>query len=280
MWRMPKPEITALEAFDTCRAGITSADLSQRLEDIRDEIEQAEEEFDAAAVAADLLQIAASEHVAGLVTAQEMEQLYTRHMARSKSRGRMIYDKLMIAAPHDQCPFCGHRNVSTLDHSLPKAQHPALAVTPIGLIPCCKDCNHAKGSLVLGSIEDQLLNAYYDDVSDERWLYAEIVQGSPPGAKFYVETPENMADVIASRIANHFSSLELAKLYASQAGRQLQNMKGALAEIYDASGIAAVRQDLERRAESFAAISLNSWEGALLEAAASSDWYCDGGFRV
>lgn len=280
MWRIAKPETTALEAFDTCRAGIASPDLSQRLEDIRDDIEQAEEEFDAAAAAADLLQIATSGDVAGLVTEKEMEQLYTRHMARSKSRGRAIYDKLMIAAPYDQCPFCGHSNVSTLDHTLPKVQHPALSVTPICLIPCCKDCNHAKGNLVLGSVKEQLLNAYYDDVENERWLYAEIVEGSPPGAKFYVETPEEMDDVIAYRIANHFGSLELAKLYASQAGRQLQNMKGALTEIYDAAGTAAVRQDLERRAASFTAISLNSWEGALLEAAASSDWYCDEGFRA
>lgn len=280
MWRIAKPEITALEAFDTCRAGIALPDLSQRLEGIRDEVEQAEEKFDAAAAAADLLQIVTSGDVAGRVTANEMEQLYTRHMARSKSRGRAIYDKLMIAASHDQCPFCGHRNVSTLDHTLPKAQHPALAVTPICLIPCCKDCNHAKGNLILGSKVEQLLNAYYDDVENERWLYAEIVEGSPPGAKFYVETPEEMDDVIAYRIANHFGSLELAKLYASQAGRQLQNMKGALTEIYDAAGIAAVRQDLKRRAMSFAAISLNSWEGALLEAAASSDWYCNEGFRA
>ncbi|MFA5964226.1 MAG: LITAF-like zinc ribbon domain-containing protein [Sphingomonas sp.] len=280
MWRIPKPVITALEAFDTCRAGISTPELAQRLEEIREDIAEAEAEFDAAATLADLLQIAPADDVAGIVTAKEMEKLYDRHMARSKARGRPIYDKLMIAAPHDQCPFCGHRNVSTLDHTLPKAQHPTLAVTPICLIPCCKDCNHTKGNLVLGSAEEQLLNAYYDDVENERWLYAEIVEGSPPGAKFFVETPEEMDIVIACRIENHFETLDLAKLYASQAGRQLQNMKGALAGIYDAAGFAAVRQDLQRRAASFAEVSVNSWEGTMLEAAAASDWYCDGGFRA
>ncbi len=45
MWRIPKPKITALEAFDRGRAGITAPDLSQRLEDIRDDIERAEQEL-------------------------------------------------------------------------------------------------------------------------------------------------------------------------------------------------------------------------------------------
>jgi len=280
MWRIPKPEIAALTAFDTCRAGITTPDLQQRLEAIRDDIALAEAEFDVAAQAANLLPIQVAVDVAGTVTSKEMERLYDRHMARSRSRGRAIYDRLMIAAPYDQCPFCGHRTVSTLDHSMPKAQHPALAVTPINLIPCCKDCNHSKGNLELETVEDQLLNAYYDDVSDGRWLIAEIVEGAPPAAKFFVETPEEWEITIASRVENHFEQLELAKLYASQAGRQLQNMKGALSEIYDAAGIAAVRQDLERRARGCRQVSVNSWEGALYEAAAASDWYCDGGFRA
>ena len=280
MWRISKPRITALEAFDTCREGISSPELYQLLEDIRDHIKLAEAEFDTAATAADLLQIDSSDDVAGLVTADEMGVLYKRHMARSKSRGRPIYDQLLIAAPHDQCPFCGHRDVSTLDHTLPKAQHPALAVTPINLIPCCEDCNHTKGNLVLGSVEEQLLHAYYDDISGQRWLYAAIVEGSPPAAKFFVDTPEEMEPVIACRVENHFEKLELARLYASQAGRQLQNIKGALGEMYDAAGMDAVRQDLERRARSCADVILNSWEGALFEAAAASDWYCDGGFRA
>lgn len=279
MWKIPKPDITAREAFDTCRAGITDPDLAHRLQNARGLIEEAETDFDAAAEAANLLAMQVTANV-GTVTAKEMENLYSRHMARNKSRGRAVYDRLMIASPFDQCPFCGHRTVSTLDHTLPKAQHPALAVTPLNLIPCCKDCNHSKGNLELEADEDQLLNAYYDDVSDGEWLYAEIVQGAPPGAKFFVETPEEWEVEIAVRVENHFVKLELAKLYASQAGRQLQNIRGALGEIYDAAGFEAVREDLARRARSHAGVSVNSWEGALYEAAAGSDWYCDGGFRA
>jgi len=279
MWTIERPDISALETFDTCVAGIRTADLKQRLQNIRDDIEAGETTFDNAAEASSLYLIASADHV-GAVTAKEMEKLYDRHMARGQSRGRAIYDRLMIAADNDVCPFCGHRTVSTLDHSLPKAGHPVFAVTPVNLIPCCKDCNHAKGTQSPATEEDQLLNAYYDDVTADRWLYAEVIEGSPPAARFFVETPDDWQGEIKTRVENHFTMLDLAKLYASQAGRQFQNMRGALGEIYDAAGPAAVREDLERRFRSCRDITVNSWEGALYEAVAASDWYCDGGFRA
>jgi hypothetical protein len=279
MWTIDRPEISALEAFDTCVAGITTAGLKQRLQDIRRAVRVGERTFNNAAEASSLYRIASADYV-GSVTAKEMEKLYNRHMARSRSRGRAIYDRLMIAAKNDMCPFCGHRTVSTLDHSLPKATHPAFAVTPINLIPCCKDCNHNKGTQSPATKEDQLLNAYYDDVMADRWLHAEIIEGSPPAARFFVEVSNNWTDGIATRVRNHFNKLHLGKLYASQAGRQLQNMRGALGEIYDAVGVDAVREDLERRFRGCRDVMVNSWEGALYQGAAASDWYCDNGFRA
>lgn len=279
MWKIKKPNISAVESFDMCIAGITTADLKHRLQGIRSDIQTGETIFDNAAKSATLYLIA-SETSVGAVTAKEMEKLYERHMARSKSRGRAIYDQLMIAADNDMCPFCGHRTVSTLDHSLPKASHPAFSVTPINLIPCCKDCNHAKGIESPVTEEDQLLNAYYDDVTVDRWLYAAIVEGSPPAATFFVDAPDHWEEEVATRVENHFAKLHLAKLYASQAGRQFQNMRGALGEIFDSAGVDAVREDLERRFRGCKAIMENSWEGALYQAAAASNWYCHGGFRA
>jgi hypothetical protein len=279
MWTLPKPIIPALEAFNICIAGISDANLRLRLQSIRGDIEAGEIAFNDAAELSSLYLIPVTENV-GSVTAKEMEKLYDRHMARNRSRGRAIYDKLMIATKNDICPLCGHRSVSTLDHSLPKAAHPTFAVTPINLIPSCKDCNHGKGSRSPASEEEQLLNAYYDDVSADCWLYAEIVEGSPPAARFFVGAPDDWEDGIATRVQNHFNTLRLARLYASQAGRQLQNMRGSLREIFDAAGIDAVRADLERRLRSCRDVMVNSWEAALYQAAAANDWYCNGGFRA
>lgn len=281
MWTIPKPNLTALDTFNICIGGIRNATKKQRFEGIRVLIEQAEQTFDLRAANIELHHIAEAINLAGRngnVSATEMEQLYDSHMARQKSRGRDTYDTIMMAAKHGQCPFCGHLPVSTLDHSLPKARHPALAVTPFNLIPCCKDCNHNKGSLRPNSHETQFFHAYYDDITQDRWLYAEIVEGATPGAIFFVEAPEHWGAVTVERVRRQFSNLELGKLYASQAGRQLQNIKRSLSNIYDAAGSDAVRGDLEDRSESCAAVSINSWEGSLYEAASQSDWYCDGGF--
>lgn len=279
MWTIKKPCISALETFNTCMSGFTSAELRQRLANIRDDIVAAEAVYDAAAQASELYLIAPAAQV-GAVTAKEMETLYDRHMARNKSKGRPIYDRLMIEAEHDVCPFCGHRVVSTLDHTLAKTQHPVFAVTPINLVPSCKDCNHTKGTLTALTENEQLLNAYYDDAMTDPWLSAEVIAGAPPAARFYVDAPAAWEATLAARVQFHFTKLGLAKLYASQAGRQFQNMRSALGEIHDAAGAASVREDLERRARGCRDAMVNSWEGALYTAAAESDWYCDGGFRA
>ncbi|MDF1635583.1 hypothetical protein [Mycoplana sp. MJR14] len=269
----------ALTTFDTCRAGVQDPGLRGRLLAARPHIGAAEATFDAEASAGTDHLIATATHV-GAVSSAEMETLYTRHMARGNSRGRHIYDELMMAAVNDMCPFCGHRSVSTLDHTLPKAQHPALAVTPINLVPCCKDCNHGKGTAFSAEAAEQWLNAYYDDISADRWLYAEIVEGAPPVAIFFVHAPDNWDAVTAARVQNQFEKLNLAKLYASQAARQFQNARRALREIHHSAGPEGVREDLNRRYLSFTEVMVNSWEAALYQAASISDWYCDGGFAL
>ncbi len=178
------------------------------------------------------------------------------------------------------CPFCGHRTVSTLDHCLTKARHPSLSVTPINLVPSCKDCNHKKGNPSLVGNADQFLNAYYDDVTGVVWLRAEIVEGSPAGIRFFVDAPTEWDAITSVRVINHFQLLEIAKLYASQGGRQLRNSRGALHEFHEAGGIQVVRDDLWRSHRSSSQVDLNSWLTALYRAAAESDWYCDGGFEA
>lgn len=281
MWTVPRPTFNARQTFDTCIEGIRDGEKRARLEGIRLQIEIAEDAFDGRAAVTELHLIAEADEIVGAggnVTGKEMEQLYDSHMARQKSRGRGAYDTIMMAAEHGQCPFCGHLPVSTLDHSLPKARHPALAVTPLNLIPCCKDCNHNKGTLGPDASETQFLHAYYDDVTADRWLYAEIVEGSPPGAVFFVGPPLYWNASTTARVQRHFVKLKLGRLYASQAGRQLQNIKRSLHNILEAAGSDAVREDLDHRSQSCAAVSVNSWEGALYEAASQSDWYCAGGF--
>jgi hypothetical protein len=200
-------------------------------------------------------------------------------MVRAGSRGNGIYNAIKMSAPHGQCPFCGHLPVSTLDHSLPKNVFPALAVTPVNLIPCCKDCNHKKGSGGPKVQDEQYIHAYYDDLSEDRWLYATIVMQSPPSAIFYVDGPRRWNDLTRARVKWHFDNLQLSNLYASQAGRELQNIRRLLSRLYDAVDARAVAEHLKEKSASCEEVTLNSWQGALYEAASESEWYCEGGFR-
>jgi hypothetical protein len=77
----------------------------------------------------------------GSTSATQLKNLYDDNFARARSTGRPIYDRIMAAAPRSICPLCKLRTVSTLDHFLPKATYPLLAVTPLNLVPCCSDCN-------------------------------------------------------------------------------------------------------------------------------------------
>jgi len=271
----------ACDIFSICVSGIQNDGLRSRLQGIRQKVTDAETDFDSKCLSGEIHLIAEAaeiEGVAGNVSGREMERLYDRHLARQKSRGHAIYDKIMMAAPHRQCPFCGHLPVSTLDHTLPKTLHPALAVTPINLVPCCKDCNHNKGTLAPADPQAQFLNAYYDDISGDRWLFASIIESSPPAAIFFVDAPDHWDGVLAGRVERHFATLKLAELYASQAGRQLQNIRRALSNTYYADGAGAVYSDLLERSLSCADVTVNSWEGALYAAASENDWYCNGGF--
>ena len=117
-----------------------------------------------------------------------MEKVYTDRMAKEKVPGRPVYDRLK--ASQDICPFCGQRVVSQLDHYLPKANFPVLSVVPYNLVPSCSDCNKSKLSDVPNSEEEQIFHPYYDDVTTEQWLFAEVVEGTEVTLCFYVEAPD------------------------------------------------------------------------------------------
>lgn len=276
------PQISALELFDICIARLQSAEARARMANIRDQIEDAEADYDEKGALAELYLIAETENIIsehGNVGSVEMQNLYDRHVARKKSKGRAIYDKIKAAADFGQCPFCGQLPVDTLDHALAKARYPLLAVTPINLIPCCDRCNKKKGNAACDVAEAQFLHAYYDDITNDRWLHAEIIETSPPSARFFVQPFGDWDEVISARVEGHFNTLKLSGLYASAASVELQNKKLLISRIYDAGGQAAVSNHLVNEFESSLANTVNSWQTALYQAAAESDWYCDGGFR-
>ena len=149
MRKLPLPAYTAEYTFSTCIGRIKSADLKDRLLSIKATIIVEAIGYEQAASQNTLYRIGTSDTVNGVVTADEMSNLYDFRMAKKHGPGRQIYDRLISVPAYGRCPLCGQGKVWTLDHHLPKKQYPGFAVTPANLVPSCMDCNKAKLQLFL-----------------------------------------------------------------------------------------------------------------------------------
>lgn len=278
MWSLQRPTLSARSAFTTCISRVRNPGLASRLASAAPAVVTASAQFDRAAQRFRLHEIATHDEVAPDVTTSEMEKVYTQRMAKSGSPGRDIYDEIFASAPLGRCPLCMQRFVATLDHHLPKAHYPALAVAPINLVPACSDCNKAKLDGVPTVAEDVPLHPYYDDLGDDVWLIARVVERRPSALRFEIARSRAWDDTLFARVNRHFRSLGLAALFASEAAEELLNIRHQLAILRDANLNRGVRDELARRAASCAAARTNGWRSAAYRAWSESEWFCEGGF--
>lgn len=277
---LARPQLDAKDVFTTCISRIQDQQLQQRMLAVSDDIGDASAQFADAAARNRLHSIAPHSTVGGQVKVSkaEMGAVYTDRMARKGAPGKAAYDTLLISAQQGKCPLCGHRQVSTLDHHLPKAHYPALAVAPLNLVPACGDCNKAKSARRPATASQEMLHPYFDDVTHDRWLYAEVIEDKPAALRFLVNAPTHRDAILGARVALHFHTLGLARLYAAQAADELLNIRHQLQRLYADGGAAAVRVEMEARARSWRAVRLNGWRSVTYESFAKSDWFCDRGF--
>lgn len=278
MIRLNRPPHDAEDVFVACISRVRDADLKTRLEGVTQAVVDASDEFEDAASHNRLHQIVRKDLVGGVVTRAEMEAVYTQRMAKRGAPGRDVYDALSTSAPQGKCPLCGHRTVSTLDHHLPKAHYPALAVAPLNLVPACGDCNKAKLASLPTRAAEEPLHPYFDDIDGDRWLRAEVIPARPAALRFFVDAPAHWSTVLTSRVERHFRTLGLGQLYSAEAADELLNIRHQLQRLHDIGGSELVRVELDERADSCWRARNNGWRGATFEAFARSDWFCDGGF--
>jgi hypothetical protein len=275
MWTLPLPACSADAAYQACISKVRDDDLKTRLEGARAEVAQVDTRYRRAGLERDFSGLR-PEHC-GLtgVTAEEMVWVYDRRMVSRSSPGRAIYDAIMVGSPNGICPLCGQGVVKTLDHYLPKSRYAALAVNPANLIPACSDCNKAKSNAVA-----ETLHPYYDNVERESWLRAEHQEKGAVSVRFFVDPPASWTPEFGGRVTRHFRVFKLNTLYVSNAAQHISGMQLRLSGLAKSGGTEAVRTHLAGDAESLRAARLNSWQAALLDCLAGSDWFCSGGFRL
>ncbi|MBP6014777.1 MAG: HNH endonuclease [Alphaproteobacteria bacterium] len=278
MWPVKRPQLDALTTFKSCIDRVRDTELVTRLNAASPTIQAASNEYEAKAEDRRLNEVVPIDHVGGFVTREEMISVYDSRMAAKGSPGRAIYDKLKMLPAGDRCPFCDQRNVSTLDHVLPKADYPALTVAPLNLVGACIECNFAKRKTAPTSRADVILHPYFDNISAARWLAADVIEGTPCAIVYRIERPESWDDLTEARARHQFGMLKLGALYSSEAARELSNIRLNLHDHLKAGGAAFVKAELMRQFVSRRANRLNSWQTAFYDGAAQSEWFCNGGF--
>ena len=271
--------IAARTVVERCMASLSDKDLTARLELAADAITASEHAYAQHGNAACLHLVPSTKDVAGHVTTEEMTRVYDSTFVPS-ARTRDIYAAIKKLPENDMCPRCGQRTVSTLDHFLPKANYPALAVTPLNLVPACFECNFAKRDATLEEASDVLIHPYFDRVDDERWLYSTVLETSPAALSFYPNPPDSWDAVLQQRIREHFRTLRLGALYASHAGVELNDIRAALEGMSRKNGPTEIQQHLRERERSCAIHQPNSWKRAMYDGLAASSWFCNGGFTA
>jgi hypothetical protein len=278
MRSLPIPLQLARAVFETCISRVRNPDLKRRLQAVASLVEQEAANFEASVRAGTMHTLPQQGVLNGDVLADEMEKVYTSRMAKADTPGRPIYDALMAAPAHGRCPLCNQRTVSTLDHQLPKTTHSALVVSPLNLVPACKDCNTTKLDKLPASAGEVTLHPYFDNVETISWLKARVHRTTPAAVEFFVEPPNMWDAVLAERVETHFTLFKLATLYASHAAEELSGQQFILSQLHATSGRVGVQAHLRDQAATRRAAQLNSWQTACYTALAEDRWYCDGGF--
>lgn len=276
---LARPTDDPSNVFVTCVSNVRANAIRQKFLAAAPLIGAAAASFLQAAENHSLHTMAIQNGVGADISTDEMINIYDQRMARKKSPGRAIYDKLMIAPPYGRCPLCGQGRVKSLDHHLPKTHFPALAVTPVNLVPACTDCNRAKGEIYPLEAAQQILHPYFDDLDTDVWLKGTLVQTAPAAISFAAQPPVGWPELTKARVRSHFRLLKLGEMYTAYAADELQGIKKYLQKLHAKSGAADVKNHLEEQAESRADDNKNSWQAATYRELAISDWFCDGGFN-
>lgn len=268
------PPFSAAITYRACVSGFDDPALRVRLAAIAEEVVDASNKFELAASYGAFFDLppTAPDYEHFPVSKKEFDNVYTVGMVRHDT-GRAIYDRIKGTG---KCPSCQIRDIRQLDHYMPRNSFPYLAVTPLNLVPICSDCNFAKRAFYPKNASEVLLHPYFDDISGDFWLTAELEEGEPPTFHYKVVPPITWSDELSARVTFQFEMLNLAEPYGFEAVAELLEIQDYLADLHGgrADGQQAVRDHLADIAASRANVAPNGWRAAAYSAMAASDWFC------
>lgn len=279
MRKLTFPTIKISRIWKTCFAAVAGFERQMRLVFARPVVFRDSKEYIDRARLRHLYKFTPSSIVGEAATKEDFYEMFTQ-LSKEGGIPRKLYNEIRASAhPLDLCGYCRKGVVNSLDHYLPKSKYPVFAITPANLVPACAHCNTKKSTKRPTSPSTQFIHPYFDDFDEDRWLFAELIEQTPPSVSYFVDPPDGFAKEIADCLRYHFKKLELGKHFVGIASSALQDLGHELGFL-DGSEPSKIREHIERRAMAVEKSKRNSWETALYYACAQSDWYCGGGFRI
>jgi hypothetical protein len=181
-----------------------------------------------------------------------------------------------------ECPYCGFGEIRDLDHHLQKAHFNCFSIFALNLVPACSKCNGHKPRTPRTDPKKQHIHAYLESVPQVRFLFADVVvDAKSMRVKFKIDKVAGIGDELFARLEQQLKDFHLNDRYPAQVNVFLSEQKPGLEFAFESRGQVGVKLLLERSQLAMQdAFGMNDWRVALLEALASSDHFCAGGFRL
>lgn len=274
MHRIPLPTTSGTNSFTTVVSTIRSKEKRNQYSNLEPLVTTCCGHYDNIASLLNFENATIKKLAVKIIKEADMIKLYEKQFVKNKG-SKTIRDSVTNASPNGLCPYCGQGSVHELDHYLPKDLFTGITVYPPNLIPSCRDCNREKSNYFPDSSKPAVLHPYFDNAFSFRWLYATISEHSNgmPTAEFEVRVdPSNIG--LKTRLESHLSVFKLYDRYRVFASQSLNNFEMLIKSPHgQGMTLKQAKHHLKVTGYQQSGGRENSWELALNEAMANSDWY-------
>ena len=166
-----------------------------------------------------------------------------------------------------KCPYCTINRPNTLDHYFDKADYPEYSVFLPNLIPCCSECNTAKGTKIFDILKTRkYIHFYFDTIPNYQFLFVKFSFNSDetiPKINIHLNFQTITPDTV--RIEKHFSELQLSQKIKDSVSDKLTTIIEEIS-LLKGIGLTEIKHLLNIRYSSLAKTQgLNYWETCLYE---------------
>lgn len=179
-----------------------------------------------------------------------------------------------------KCPYCTLSRANTTEHILPKDDYPEYAINALNLLPCCSECNSAKGEQVRDDNGNPLIiNFYYHHLPKVQYLFVRLFEDKNGCIDFEYYLDNSNHDVEESMfllIQSHFTKLGLLEKFEEAAINNYTEIENELKNSASKYGIEKCLEDLRNNAlEDAREYGPNHWKVVLKLALADSELYAE-----